>query len=85
MIRDKLIEFVGLQDVIKTYNLRYKSKSRKVYNFSEYFSIVVFFFKYIHEGHLSLKDSDYEQSNFPIKIKNWDKGKKKTIGKDFFK
>ena len=27
-------------------------------------------FKYIHEGHLSLKDSDYEQSNFPIKIKN---------------
>ena len=46
---------------------------------------LLFSFKYIHEGHLSLKDYDYEQSNFPIKIKNWDKGKKKTIGKDFFK
>ena len=40
-------------------------------------------FKYIHEGHLSLKDSDYEQSNFPIKIKNWDKGKKKQLEKIF--
>ena len=32
----KLKEIVNLQDIIKTDTLRYKSKSRKSYNFSEY-------------------------------------------------
>ena len=35
-ICDKLKEIVNLQDIIKTDNLRYKSKSRKDYNFREY-------------------------------------------------
>ena len=36
LIRDKLKEIVNLQDIIKTDNLRYKSRSRKAYNSSEY-------------------------------------------------
>ena len=35
-ICDKLKEIVNLQDIIKSDNLRYKSKSRKDYNFREY-------------------------------------------------
>ena len=35
MIHDKLKEIVNLQDIIKTDNLFYKSKSRKVYNSSK--------------------------------------------------
>ena len=41
-ICDKLKEIVNLQDIIKTDNLRYKSKSRKVSNFSEYYLTIVF-------------------------------------------
>ena len=37
----------------------------------------LFFSNNIHEGHLSLKDSDYEQSNFPTKIKQLDRDKNK--------
>ena len=36
MIRDNLKEIVNLQHIIKTDNLIYKSKSRKIYNFNEY-------------------------------------------------
>ena len=46
-----------MQDIIKTDNLRYRSKSRKVYNFSKY-SLAIVFLRDIHEGHLSLKDAD---------------------------
>ena len=35
LICDMLKEVVNLQDIIKTDNLHYKSKSRKVYKFSE--------------------------------------------------
>ena len=35
------------------------------------------FLRDIHEGHLSLKDADDEQSNFAAQIKNLGKGKKK--------
>ena len=41
LIRDKFKEIVNLQD-IKIDNLRYKSKSRKVYDFSEYCLPIVF-------------------------------------------
>ena len=68
MIRDKVKEIVNLQEIIKMDNLRYKSKSRKVY---------------IHEGHSSLKDADDEQSNFGAKIKKLDEDKK-TIEKELF-
>ena len=54
LIRDKLKEIVNLQDIVKTDNLSYKSKSKKVYNFSEY-SLSIFL-RDIHEGRLSLKD-----------------------------
>ena len=36
LIHDKLKKILNLQDTIKTDNLRYKSKSPKVYNSSEY-------------------------------------------------
>ena len=36
LIRDKLKKNVNLEGIIKTDNLRFKSKSIKVYNFSEY-------------------------------------------------
>ena len=42
LICDKLKEIVNLQNIIRTDNLRYKSKSRKVYNFSEYSLPIVF-------------------------------------------
>ena len=35
LIGDKLKENINLEDIIKTHNLHYKSKRRKVYNFSE--------------------------------------------------
>ena len=71
-----------MQHIIKTDNLRYKSESRKIYNFSEHFLPIVFL-KDMHEGHLSLKYGDDEHSNFVAKRKNLDKGKK-TIEKEFF-
>ena len=42
LISDKLKEIVNLQDIIKKYNLRYKSKSKKVYNFNEFSFPIVF-------------------------------------------
>ena len=63
-----------MQDITKTDNLRYRSKSRKVYNFSKY-SLPIVFLRDIHEGHLSLKDADEKQSNFAAKIKNLDNSK----------
>ena len=63
-----------MQDIIKTDNLRYRSKSRKVYNFSKY-SLAIVFLRDIHEGHLSLKDADEKQSNFAAKITNLDNSK----------
>ena len=79
LIRDKLKGIVNLQDIIKTDNLGYKSKGRKVYNFNEY-CLPIAFLRYIHGGHLSLKNADDKQSNFAAKIKNLGKGKK-TIEK----
>ena len=48
-----------MQDIIKTENLRYNSKYRKVYNFSEY-SLPIAFLRDINQGHLLLKDVDDE-------------------------
>ena len=42
LIRDKLKGIVNLRDIIKTENLRYKSKSRNVYNFSECSLLIAF-------------------------------------------
>ena len=71
MIRDKLKETVNLKDIIKTDNLRRKSKSTNC------------FFKDINERHLSLKDANDGQSIFAAKLKNLDEGKK-TTEKAFF-
>ena len=75
LIRDKFKEIVNLQDIIKTDELHYKSKSRKVYNFSVY-SLYFAFLRDVHEGYLSFQYVDDEQSNFASKLKNIDKGKK---------
>ena len=58
LIHNKLKEIVNLKDIIKTDNLRYKSKSR-----------ICLFFAYcflrdIHERNLSLKDANDEQKKF---------------------
>ena len=82
MVRVKLKEIVHLQDIIETDELRYKSKRRKVYNFNKY-SLPDVFLIDIHEGHLSLEDTDDEQSIFTAESNNLDKGKK-TIEKEFF-
>ena len=66
LIRAKLKEIVNLQDIIKTDKLNYKSKRRKVYNFSEYFLPIVLL-RDIHEVYLILKYADDEQSNFQLK------------------
>ena len=54
LIHDMLKEIVDSQDIIKTNNLRYKSKNRKVYNFSDY-SLPNVFLRDKHEVNLSLK------------------------------
>ena len=77
LIHEKLKKIVNLQDIIKTDELHYKSKRKKVYNFSEY-SLPITFLRDIHEGYLSLEDGDEERNNFAAKLKNLDKGKKTT-------
>ena len=37
----------------------------------------------LREGHLSLKDVDYEHGNFAAKLKNLDKGKRSNSKRDF--
>ena len=49
LIRDKLKGIVNFQDVIKTNNLPYKSKSRNVYNFIDYSLPIVFKDTYMKE------------------------------------
>ena len=75
LIRAKLKEIVNLKDIIKTDKLNYKSKRKKVYNFSE-FSLPIAFLRDMHEGYLSLEDPDDKQSNFAAKLKNIDRDKK---------
>ena len=52
MICNEWKEIVNSQDIdiIETVNLRHKSKSRKVFKFSEY-SLPIVFERNIHEGH----------------------------------
>ena len=57
-----------MQGSINTNQLYYKSK-QKIYNFTEYF-LAIIFSKDIHEGYLSLKNVDDEQSKFANKWKN---------------
>ena len=82
LVRAKLKEIVNLQGIIETDELHYKSKHRKVCNFNK-ISLSIVFLRNVHEGHLSLEDTDDEQINFAAKLKNLDKGKK-PIGKEFF-
>ena len=72
LIINKLKETIKLQNIIKTDELYYNSKHRKVYNFSEY-SLPIAFLRDIHEGYLSLKDADDEQRKFASKLKSVDK------------
>ena len=70
-----------LQGSINTDQLYYKSK-QKNYNFTEYF-LAIIFSKDIHEGYLSLKNADDEQSKFANKWKNIVKGVKSVAKKLF--
>ena len=42
LIINKLKEIIKLQDIIKTDDLYYKSKRRKIYNFTKYSLPIVF-------------------------------------------
>ena len=68
MIGVKLKKIINLQGVIKTNELHSESKSSKFHSLNEY-SFPIVFSKDIHEGHLSLKDADDEQSNFAATLK----------------
>ena len=78
----RLKEIVNLQDIIKTDELHFEAKRRKVYNFNEYF-IAYCFLRDKHEGHISLEDAHDKQSNFDANLKKLDKGKKQ-LKKSFF-
>ena len=49
LIRAKLREIVKLQDIIKNFDLNYKSKRGKTYNFGKY-SLPIVFLRDIYEG-----------------------------------
>ena len=49
LIRAKLREIVKLQDIIKKFDLNYKSKRGKTYNFGKY-SLPIVFLRDIYEG-----------------------------------
>ena len=70
-----------LQGSINTDQLYYKSK-QKNYSFTVYF-LAIIFSKDIHEGYLSLKNADDEQSKFAHKWKNIVKGVK-SVEKNLF-
>ena len=68
-----------MQNIIQTDELNYKSKRRKVHNFTEY-SLPIASLRNIHEGYSSLDTADDEQCNFAAKLNNLDEDKK-TIKK----
>ena len=82
LIINKLKQIIKLQDIIKTGYLYYKSKSRKIYHFTEY-SLPIFL-RDMHEGYLSLKDADDVQSKFANKLKSIGKGIKSIEKKSYF-
>ena len=82
MIINKLKQIIKLQDIIQTGYLYYKSKSRKIYHFTEY-SLPIFL-RDMHEGYLSLKDADDVQSKFANKLKSIGKGIKSIEKKSYF-
>ena len=56
MIHAKLKEMVKFQDIFKTDEQHYKSKCKKVYNFSEY-SLTIIFPRDLDKGYLLSKDN----------------------------
>ena len=82
LFRAKLKEIVELQDIIKKYDLNYKSKYRKTYNFSKY-SLLIVFSRDIHEGNLSIEGAGNKQNNFDNELRNFDKSIKTLYKKSF--
>ena len=80
LIRAKLKEIVNL---LKSDEVSYKSKRRKVYNFCEY-SLPIVLLRDIPEGYLILEIADDGQINCAAKLKSLDNGKKQ-LKKSFFK
>ena len=70
-----------MKDIIKKYDLNYKSKRGKTYNFSIY-SLAIFL-RDIHEVHLSIVKADNKLSNFANELKNFNEGIK-TLEKKYF-
>ena len=65
MTHVKLKEIIKLQDIIKKDCLNNKSNRRGIYNFGKY-SLLKVILRDIHEGYLSLENTDHKQSNFVI-------------------
>ena len=84
MIRDELKRIAQLKDIIKIDDLNYKSKCGKTYNSAKY-SLPIAFLRDIHEGYVSLENADFQQSNFALELKQFEKFKKTLEKKSFFK
>ena len=82
LVRAKCKEIVNLQDTIKTDELHYRSKHRKIMVLTNILYLLIVFLRDIHEGYLSFEDPDDRQSNFAAKLKNLDK-RKKQLKKSF--
>ena len=82
LIYAKLKKIVTLQDVDKKDDLNYISKHGKTYNSHKY-SLLIISLRDIHEGYLSLKNTDLNQSNFVTELKNFEKCTKKLKNKYF--
>ena len=63
MIINKLKEINQLQNIVKSGQLYYKSKTKKHYIFSKYLL-------HIHEGNLTLKNANGKQSNLANTLKS---------------
>ena len=74
MIRGKLKEIFKLQDIIKKYDLNYKSKREKI---KILINIHYCFLRDINEGYLSTEKADNKQSHFAYELKNFEKGARK--------
>ena len=74
-------KIINFQDIIKKYDLNYKTKHGKIYNLVNIHHLL--FLRDLHEGYLSLEDADNTQSNFATEFENFSKSIK-AVKKIFF-
>ena len=83
VIKNKALEIIKLQIIIKLDELDCKSTCGKNYNFSKY-SLLILIMRDIHAGYLELKNTHDDIKNFANELKNLDEGPK-SVKKVFYK